>query len=154
MFDLIIYFEILVSALLAEHLLVFFLFCQWCFRFVVSCVPSWFWGPVVTLQDCLAAFFARDELKGKRLITWTCFLGVFFLLSQWDDLYLLSLMQLSRGHLLECNTVNPCSFWIIHFRKVSFSFNWLFEKNAHEICLRNVKSVWIWFSEIVSTEGS
>lgn len=26
---------------------------------------SWFWGPVVTLQDCLAAFFARDELKGK-----------------------------------------------------------------------------------------
>uniref|UniRef100_A0A8C2T9B6 Ubiquitin carboxyl-terminal hydrolase n=1 Tax=Coturnix japonica TaxID=93934 RepID=A0A8C2T9B6_COTJA len=36
-------------------------------RFVVSCVPSWFWGPVVTLQDCLAAFFARDELKGKRL---------------------------------------------------------------------------------------
>uniref|UniRef100_A0A8C4J1Y8 Ubiquitin carboxyl-terminal hydrolase n=1 Tax=Dromaius novaehollandiae TaxID=8790 RepID=A0A8C4J1Y8_DRONO len=36
-------------------------------RFVVSCVPSWFWGPVVNLQDCLAAFFARDELKGKRL---------------------------------------------------------------------------------------
>uniref|UniRef100_A0A674JNJ3 Ubiquitin carboxyl-terminal hydrolase 33 n=1 Tax=Terrapene triunguis TaxID=2587831 RepID=A0A674JNJ3_9SAUR len=34
-------------------------------RFVVSCVPSWFWGPIVTLQDCLAAFFARDELKGK-----------------------------------------------------------------------------------------
>lgn len=28
---------------------------------------SWFWGPVVTLQDCLAAFFARDELKGKRV---------------------------------------------------------------------------------------
>uniref|UniRef100_A0A668ADB9 Ubiquitin carboxyl-terminal hydrolase n=1 Tax=Myripristis murdjan TaxID=586833 RepID=A0A668ADB9_9TELE len=26
---------------------------------------SWFWGPVVTLQDCLAAFFARDELKGE-----------------------------------------------------------------------------------------
>lgn len=28
---------------------------------------SWFWGPVVTLQDCLAAFFARDELKGKQV---------------------------------------------------------------------------------------
>lgn len=28
---------------------------------------SWFWGPVVTLQDCLAAFFARDELKGERV---------------------------------------------------------------------------------------
>lgn len=30
-------------------------------------IPSWFWGPVVTLQDCLAAFFARDELKGKQV---------------------------------------------------------------------------------------
>uniref|UniRef100_A0A674DBM9 Ubiquitin carboxyl-terminal hydrolase n=1 Tax=Salmo trutta TaxID=8032 RepID=A0A674DBM9_SALTR len=27
----------------------------------------WFWGPVVTLQDCLAAFFARDELKGDNM---------------------------------------------------------------------------------------
>ncbi|XP_058890948.1 ubiquitin carboxyl-terminal hydrolase 33-like isoform X5 [Acipenser ruthenus] len=36
-------------------------------RFVVSCSPSWFWGPVVTLQDCLAAFFARDELKGDNM---------------------------------------------------------------------------------------
>ena len=35
--------------------LIGFLFCS-----------SWFWGPVVTLQDCLAAFFARDELKGKK----------------------------------------------------------------------------------------
>jgi len=34
--------------------------------------PSWFWGPVVTLQDCLAAFFARDELKGKRMVSKIC----------------------------------------------------------------------------------
>lgn len=34
-------------------------------RFVVSCTPSWFWGPVITLEDCLAAFFAADELKGE-----------------------------------------------------------------------------------------
>uniref|UniRef100_A0A8C0GAF5 Ubiquitin carboxyl-terminal hydrolase n=1 Tax=Chelonoidis abingdonii TaxID=106734 RepID=A0A8C0GAF5_CHEAB len=34
-------------------------------RFVVSCIPSWFWGPVVTLEDCLAAFFAAEELKGE-----------------------------------------------------------------------------------------
>uniref|UniRef100_A0A3B4F5B0 Ubiquitin carboxyl-terminal hydrolase n=1 Tax=Pundamilia nyererei TaxID=303518 RepID=A0A3B4F5B0_9CICH len=33
--------------------------------FVMEYIKSWFWGPVVTLQDCLAAFFARDELKGK-----------------------------------------------------------------------------------------
>jgi hypothetical protein len=31
----------------------------------VSCTPTWFWGPLVTLEDCLAAFFAADELKGK-----------------------------------------------------------------------------------------
>ncbi|KAL4617424.1 ubiquitin carboxyl-terminal hydrolase 20 isoform X1 [Arapaima gigas] len=37
-------------------------------RFVVSCIPSWFWGPVVTLEDCLAAFFAADELKGGNCI--------------------------------------------------------------------------------------
>lgn len=32
---------------------------------MVSCTPSWFWGPVITLEDCLAAFFAADELKGE-----------------------------------------------------------------------------------------
>lgn len=45
------------------------LFCSFsskCTHVSVS-VFSWFWGPVVTLQDCLAAFFARDELKGKHV---------------------------------------------------------------------------------------
>uniref|UniRef100_A0A8C6ULW6 Ubiquitin carboxyl-terminal hydrolase n=1 Tax=Neogobius melanostomus TaxID=47308 RepID=A0A8C6ULW6_9GOBI len=37
-------------------------------RFVVSCIPTWFWGPMVTLEDCLAAFFAADELKGKHML--------------------------------------------------------------------------------------
>uniref|UniRef100_A0A3P9JHV5 Ubiquitin carboxyl-terminal hydrolase n=1 Tax=Oryzias latipes TaxID=8090 RepID=A0A3P9JHV5_ORYLA len=36
-------------------------------RFVVSCIPTWFWGPMVTLEDCLAAFFAADELKGDNM---------------------------------------------------------------------------------------
>uniref|UniRef100_W5M7P3 Ubiquitin carboxyl-terminal hydrolase n=1 Tax=Lepisosteus oculatus TaxID=7918 RepID=W5M7P3_LEPOC len=36
-------------------------------RWPSRCVFSWFWGPVVTLQDCLAAFFARDELKGDNM---------------------------------------------------------------------------------------
>ncbi|KAF4089597.1 hypothetical protein AMELA_G00067680 [Ameiurus melas] len=35
--------------------------------FVLEYIKSWFWGPVVTLQDCLAAFFARDELKGDNM---------------------------------------------------------------------------------------
>uniref|UniRef100_A0A8C6UI75 Ubiquitin carboxyl-terminal hydrolase n=1 Tax=Neogobius melanostomus TaxID=47308 RepID=A0A8C6UI75_9GOBI len=34
----------------------------------VSCIPTWFWGPMVTLEDCLAAFFAADELKGKHML--------------------------------------------------------------------------------------
>ena len=34
----------------------------------LSSLFSWFVGPQVSLQDCLAAFFAKDELKGKLLI--------------------------------------------------------------------------------------
>uniref|UniRef100_A0A4W3J8F8 Ubiquitin carboxyl-terminal hydrolase n=1 Tax=Callorhinchus milii TaxID=7868 RepID=A0A4W3J8F8_CALMI len=33
--------------------------------FLMDYIRSWFWGPVVTLEDCLAAFFAADELKGQ-----------------------------------------------------------------------------------------
>uniref|UniRef100_A0A8D3CLR9 Ubiquitin carboxyl-terminal hydrolase 33 n=1 Tax=Scophthalmus maximus TaxID=52904 RepID=A0A8D3CLR9_SCOMX len=36
-------------------------------EYIKRCVCVWFWGPVVTLQDCLAAFFARDELKGDNM---------------------------------------------------------------------------------------
>ena len=28
---------------------------------------SWFWGPVITLQDCLGAFFSADDLKGDNM---------------------------------------------------------------------------------------
>uniref|UniRef100_A0A674B338 Ubiquitin carboxyl-terminal hydrolase n=1 Tax=Salmo trutta TaxID=8032 RepID=A0A674B338_SALTR len=35
--------------------------------FVMEYIKSWWWGPVVTLQDCLAAFFTRDELKGDNM---------------------------------------------------------------------------------------
>lgn len=47
--------------------------CACVFRFVVSCIPSWFWGPMVTLEDCLAAFFAADELKGETQKTLVLF---------------------------------------------------------------------------------
>ncbi|XP_035890823.1 ubiquitin carboxyl-terminal hydrolase 20 isoform X2 [Anopheles stephensi] len=32
-----------------------------------SWVRSWFWGPAVTLHDCMAAFFSADELKGDNM---------------------------------------------------------------------------------------
>ena len=28
---------------------------------------SWFWGPKIMLNDCLAAFFSQDELKGDNM---------------------------------------------------------------------------------------
>lgn len=28
---------------------------------------SWFWGPTVSLHDCLGAFFSADELKGDNM---------------------------------------------------------------------------------------
>ncbi|KFM63704.1 Ubiquitin carboxyl-terminal hydrolase 20, partial [Stegodyphus mimosarum] len=28
---------------------------------------NWFWGPCITLQDCLSAFFSADELKGDNM---------------------------------------------------------------------------------------
>lgn len=37
----------------------FWWFMQW-FR-------SWFWGPAVTLHDCMGAFFSADELKGDNM---------------------------------------------------------------------------------------
>ncbi|XP_043277952.1 ubiquitin carboxyl-terminal hydrolase 20 isoform X2 [Venturia canescens] len=33
----------------------------------VQWMRSWFWGPVVSLHDCLAAFFSADELKGDNM---------------------------------------------------------------------------------------
>ena len=43
--------------------------CSFCVKLTsrFASIFSWFWGPVVTLQDCLAAFFARDELKGEHV---------------------------------------------------------------------------------------
>ncbi|KAL4716417.1 hypothetical protein ACJJTC_015845 [Scirpophaga incertulas] len=34
---------------------------------LLSWLRSWFYGPMVSLQDCLAAFFSADELKGDNM---------------------------------------------------------------------------------------
>ncbi|XP_052740855.1 ubiquitin carboxyl-terminal hydrolase 20 isoform X2 [Bicyclus anynana] len=34
---------------------------------LLSWLRSWFYGPIVSLQDCLAAFFSADELKGDNM---------------------------------------------------------------------------------------
>jgi len=35
--------------------------------FILGLALRWFFGPQVTLQDCLAAFFSADELKGDNM---------------------------------------------------------------------------------------
>ncbi|XP_072015961.1 ubiquitin carboxyl-terminal hydrolase 20-like [Amphiura filiformis] len=37
------------------------------FSWIYSWVTGWFWGPSVTLDDCLAAFFSADDLKGDNM---------------------------------------------------------------------------------------
>ncbi|VEN45442.1 unnamed protein product [Callosobruchus maculatus] len=34
---------------------------------ILAWLKSWFYGPIVTLHDCLAAFFSTDELKGDNM---------------------------------------------------------------------------------------
>ncbi|KAK5648711.1 hypothetical protein RI129_003603 [Pyrocoelia pectoralis] len=34
---------------------------------IISWLRSWFYGPIVSLHDCLAAFFSTDELKGDNM---------------------------------------------------------------------------------------
>lgn len=37
------------------------------FAWILSWLRSWFYGPTVSLHDCLAAFFSTDELKGDNM---------------------------------------------------------------------------------------
>lgn len=37
------------------------------FWWIWNWVRSWFWGPAVSLHDCMAAFFSADELKGDNM---------------------------------------------------------------------------------------
>ncbi|OWF52023.1 ubiquitin carboxyl-terminal hydrolase 20-like [Mizuhopecten yessoensis] len=37
------------------------------FSFMFTWMKSWFVGPTINLQDCLAAFFSADELKGDNM---------------------------------------------------------------------------------------
>lgn len=34
---------------------------------IFTWLRSWFYGPTVTLHDCLSAFFSTDELKGDNM---------------------------------------------------------------------------------------
>ena len=48
----------------------FFLYKQNLKIFVSFYINSWFVGPNIKLEDCLAAFFTHDELKGMASFYW------------------------------------------------------------------------------------
>uniref|UniRef100_A0A8C5U4Y2 Ubiquitin carboxyl-terminal hydrolase n=1 Tax=Malurus cyaneus samueli TaxID=2593467 RepID=A0A8C5U4Y2_9PASS len=81
-------------------------------RFVVSCIPSWFWGPVVTLEDCLAAFFAADELKGE-------FFSPFF-----------SPLRLRNG-VKYCKVLRLPEILCIHLKRFRHEVMYSFKINSH-----------------------
>ncbi|ELW68047.1 Ubiquitin carboxyl-terminal hydrolase 33 [Tupaia chinensis] len=77
--------------------------------FFMEYVKSWFWGPIVTLQDCLAAFFARDELKGGHYIAY-CRNNLNNLWYEFDDQ---SVTEVSES------TVQNAEAYVLFYRKSS-----------------------------------
>ncbi|XP_027679228.1 ubiquitin carboxyl-terminal hydrolase 20 isoform X1 [Chelonia mydas] len=81
-------------------------------RFVVSCIPSWFWGPVVTLEDCLAAFFAADELKG-------------------DNMYSCERCKKLRNGVKYCKVLRLPEILCIHLKRFRHEVMYSFKINSH-----------------------
>uniref|UniRef100_A0A8C1HUZ0 Ubiquitin carboxyl-terminal hydrolase n=1 Tax=Cyprinus carpio carpio TaxID=630221 RepID=A0A8C1HUZ0_CYPCA len=81
-------------------------------RFVVSCIPSWFWGPMVTLEDCLAAFFAADELKG-------------------DNMYSCERCKKLRNGVKYCKVLRLPEILCIHLKRFRHEIMYSFKINSH-----------------------
>ncbi|XP_066568781.1 ubiquitin carboxyl-terminal hydrolase 20 isoform X2 [Amia ocellicauda] len=81
-------------------------------RFVVSCIPSWFWGPIVTLEDCLAAFFAADELKG-------------------DNMYSCERCKKLRNGVKYCKVLRLPEILCIHLKRFRHEVMYSFKINSH-----------------------
>ncbi|XP_050967191.1 ubiquitin carboxyl-terminal hydrolase 20 isoform X1 [Labeo rohita] len=81
-------------------------------KFVVSCIPSWFWGPMVTLEDCLAAFFAADELKG-------------------DNMYSCERCKKLRNGVKYCKVLRLPEILCIHLKRFRHEVMYSFKINSH-----------------------
>lgn len=81
-------------------------------RFVVSCTPSWFWGPVVTLEDCLTAFFAADELKG-------------------DNMYSCERCKKLRNGVKYCKVLQLPEILCIHLKRFRHELTYSFKVSSH-----------------------
>ncbi|XP_063067032.1 ubiquitin carboxyl-terminal hydrolase 20 isoform X2 [Engraulis encrasicolus] len=81
-------------------------------KFVVSCIPNWFWGPMVTLEDCLAAFFAADELKG-------------------DNMYSCERCKKLRNGIKYCKVLRLPEILCIHLKRFRHEVMYSFKINSH-----------------------
>ncbi|KAI7813347.1 ubiquitin carboxyl-terminal hydrolase 20 [Triplophysa rosa] len=81
-------------------------------RIVVSCIPSWFWGPMVTLEDCLAAFFAADELKG-------------------DNMYSCERCKKLRNGVKYCKVLRLPEILCVHLKRFRHEVMYSFKINSH-----------------------
>ncbi|MGH0141985.1 UNVERIFIED_CONTAM: hypothetical protein FKN15_043227 [Acipenser sinensis] len=81
-------------------------------RRLVSCIPNWFWGPVVTLEDCLAAFFAADELKG-------------------DNMYSCERCKKLRNGVKYCKVLRLPEILCIHLKRFRHEVMYSFKINSH-----------------------
>ncbi|XP_051954700.1 ubiquitin carboxyl-terminal hydrolase 20-like [Xyrauchen texanus] len=81
-------------------------------RFVVSCIPFWFWGPLITLEDCLAAFFAADELKG-------------------DNMYSCERCKKLRNGVKYCKVLRLPEILCIHLKRFRHEVMYSFKINSH-----------------------
>ncbi|XP_013362120.1 PREDICTED: ubiquitin carboxyl-terminal hydrolase 20 isoform X2 [Chinchilla lanigera] len=89
-------------------------------RFVISCTPSWFWGPVVTLEDCLAAFFAADELKGPGPV-----------LRPGDNMYSCERCKKLRNGVKYCKVLRLPEILCIHLKRFRHEVTYSFKVSSH-----------------------
>uniref|UniRef100_A0A674EPK1 Ubiquitin carboxyl-terminal hydrolase n=1 Tax=Salmo trutta TaxID=8032 RepID=A0A674EPK1_SALTR len=80
--------------------------------YIMDSIRSWFWGPMVTLEDCLAAFFAADELKG-------------------DNMYSCEKCRKLRNGVKYCKVLQLPEILCIHLKRFRHEVMYSFKINSH-----------------------
>uniref|UniRef100_A0A8C7JTY2 Ubiquitin carboxyl-terminal hydrolase n=1 Tax=Oncorhynchus kisutch TaxID=8019 RepID=A0A8C7JTY2_ONCKI len=80
--------------------------------YIMDSIRSWFWGPMVTLEDCLAAFFAADELKG-------------------DNMYSCERCKKLRNGVKYCKVLRLPEILCIHLKRFRHEVMYSFKINSH-----------------------
>uniref|UniRef100_A0A8D3BX67 Ubiquitin carboxyl-terminal hydrolase n=1 Tax=Scophthalmus maximus TaxID=52904 RepID=A0A8D3BX67_SCOMX len=80
--------------------------------YIMDSIRRWFWGPMVTLEDCLAAFFAADELKG-------------------DNMYSCERCKKLRNGVKYCKVLRLPEILCIHLKRFRHEVMYSFKINSH-----------------------